>query len=120
MRVNIRVRNTLKTILLITVVVLFVLSLSSCGHSKIEGVIIEKYYEPPSTYITAIPIIVNGKTVITTMPQYRGAQYKIKVCSTNDDGTDAIIIVSVSPEEYDKIEIGDYYTNYRERKEEKR
>ena len=87
MRVNIRVRNTLKTILLITVVVLFVLSLSSCGHSKIEGVIIEKYYEPPSTYITAMPIIANGKTVIIPLPQYRGAQYKIKARCVHGDGT---------------------------------
>ena len=114
MGLSIKTRNTLKKILLITVVSCFVLLLSSCGSNKIEGVVIEKYYEPPSTYITAMPIIVNGKTVITTMPQYRGAQYKIKVRCVQDDGTDAIIIVSVSPEEYDKIEIGDYYTNYKE------
>lgn len=109
--------NILKKILPIVVVVLFVLSLSSCGSNKIEGVVIEKYYEPPSTYITAMPIIVNGKTVIATMPRYRDAQYKIKVRSTNDDGTDAIIIVSVSPEEYNGIGIGDYYTNYKEGEE---
>lgn len=114
MSLDIRVCNILKKILSIVVVILFVLSLSSCGHSKIEGTVIEKYYEPPSTYITAMPIIVNGKTVITTMPQYRGAQYKIKVRSTNDDGTDIIIIVPVSPEEYDGIEVGDYYTNCKE------
>lgn len=110
----VRMRDMLKKILPIAVVVLVVLSLSSCGHSEIEGVIIEKYYKPPPTYITAMPIIVNDKTVIITMPQYRDAQYKIKIRSTNDDETDTIIIVSVSPEEYDKIEIGDYYTNYKE------
>ena len=117
MGLSIKTRNTLKKILLITVVSCFVLLLSSCGSNKIEGVVIEKYYESPSTYITTMPIIVNGKTVITIMPQYRDAQYKTKIRSTNDDGTDDIIIVSVPPEEYDKIEIGDYYTNYKEGKE---
>ena len=123
MSLNIRMRDILKKILLIAMVVLFALSLSSCGSNKIEGTVIEKYYEPPSTYTTVVPMIVNGTTIVVPYPHYRSAQYVLKLsCAQNDgtDGTDAIIIVSVSPEEYDKIEVGDYYTNYKERKEEKR
>ena len=120
MSLNIRMRDILKKILLIAMVILFALSLSSCGSNKIEGTVIEKYYEPPSTYITVVPMIVNGKTIAVPYPHYRGAQYVLKLSCAQNDGTDAIIIVSVSPEEYDEINVGDYYRNYKERKEEKR
>ena len=116
MSLDVRMRGILKKILLITMVILFVLSLSSCGSNKVEGTVIEKYYEPPSTYITVVPMIVNGTTIVTPYPHYRSAQYVLKLSCAQNDGTDAIIIVSVSPEEYDEINVGDYYRNYKEGK----
>ena len=120
MSLDIRMCDILKKILLIAIIACLVISLSACKSDIVEGTVIEKYYEPPSTYVTVVPMIVNGTTIVTPYPHYRSAQYVLKLSCAQNDGTDAIIIVSVSPEEYDEIGVGDYYRNYKERKEEKR
>lgn len=111
MSYGLRIRNLWKKILLIIVATVFVLYLSSCGSTTVEGVVIEKYYEPASTYVTTSVIIVCGNPVVIPQTQYRSAQYKILVRCSKEDGTETIIDVSIPPEEYAEIEVGDWYTN---------
>ena len=98
-------------------VIYLILLLSSCKHDVIEGTVIEKTYEPSSTYIVMIPVRVNGRASMTPATRYRSARYILKICCTQGDGTDTIITVRVSSEEYAEIEVGDYYTNNKEGKE---
>lgn len=107
----------LKKALLIIVAIVFVLYLSSCGSTTVEGVVIEKYYEPASTYASVLPMLINGRTIMIPKTYSRGAQYKIKVRCMQEDGSETIIEVPVSPKEYAEIEVGDYYTNNKERQE---
>lgn len=111
---DVRTHNIPREILLIVVVVLIVLSLLSCGSNKIEGVVVGKHYEPSYTYTTVVPVIVNGHTTMIPQTRYKPAQYVLTLSCTKNNETDVIITVSVSPEEYYEIEIGDYYTNYKE------
>lgn len=97
--------------------VYLVLLLSSCKSDVVEGTVIEKTYVPASTYVTSSTIIVGNRPVVIPQTMYRGAQYILILQYMKDDGTYDIIDITVSPEEYVEIEVGDYYTNNKEGKE---
>lgn len=107
----------LKKALLIAVAAYLVLLLSSCKSDIVEGTVIEKTYVPASTYVTSSTIIVGNRPVVIPQTQCRGAQYILILQYMKDDGTYAITDIAVSPEEYAEIEVGDWYTNCKEGKD---
>ena len=106
-----KIHSVLKKVLLIVVATYLIMLLSSCKFEIVEGTVIEKHYEPSSTYTAIIPTRINGKTIMIPRTCYRSARYVLKLSCEQDDGTNIIISVFVSSEEYNEIKVGDYYTN---------
>ena len=79
-----------------------------------EGVVIRKDYFPEYTTTSYTTVYQNtGKTTTTTrvpVQQYHAARYQITIKGINSKGEEDLGYYDITPEEYNNIKIGDYYT----------
>lgn len=75
-----------------------------------EGVVIRKDYQPPYTS-TTYTTIANGNGTITRIPvqTHHAERYQITIKGIDSKGKESLGYYDVSPIEYEKIQIGDYY-----------
>lgn len=88
----------------IVTLVLSMFLISGCGSEIESGLVIEKYYDPSETIITPM-YTGKGYIYISRRTQER---YVIKIQGIDSD-SDKTAEITVSEEEYESLEIGDFY-----------
>lgn len=74
-----------------------------------EGVVIRKDYTPAYTTTDYNYVYKNGESIRVPMQKYHAESYTITIKGINAKGKEDTGIYNVTPEEYSRIEIGDYY-----------
>jgi len=64
-----------------------VIIIAACGHNIHEGEIVEKYYEPPRTYIYTTPLMIGKSTILQYHTGYDDEDWIIVVRGVNGNDT---------------------------------
>ena len=90
--------------LIILVTISIFLIVNDINYGAKQGTIVDKRYSGP--YTTYISSKIGNSTVIT--PQYHPEAYSMKI-QKDEDGKIKECWIDISPQEYEKYNIGDYY-----------
>lgn len=90
--------------LIILVTISIFLIVNDINYGAKQGTIVDKSYSGP--YTTYISSRIGNSTVIT--PLYHPEAYSIKI-QKDEDGKIKECWIDISPQEYEKYNIGDYY-----------
>ena len=103
-------REVILGIVIIFIILIIGFSLYRSARQPKEGTVIRKDYYPEYTsteynYITQA----DGKRIRVPTQKYHAARYQITIKGINAKGKEDFGCYDVTPAEYEKIEIGNYY-----------
>lgn len=98
----------------VIVLVVMVWSMYQSATQPKEGVVVRKDYHPEYTSTSYETVYQEGKSTRIPVQKYHGARYLITIRGVNSKGEEDFGYYDVTPSEYDRIEIGDYYVKQAE------